>query len=192
MNRAANDSKKLLALNKPKGYVVTRSDELGRKTVYDLLPDWVFDDGWMPIGRLDLESKGLLLFTTNGQVGNVLTKPGNCMKVYEIWVRGHVTEEHIAMAKKGLESKGDLLKALVVEKIGMGGAKTKLKIVIDEGKNQHIRRLFGALKDPKFGTPLKVLDLKRISIGSFKLNIESGKWRYLSLEEESMLIGNRD
>jgi len=192
MNRAANDSKKLLALNKPKGYVVTRSDELGRKTVYDLLPDWVFDDGWMPIGRLDLESKGLLLFTTNGQVGNVLTKPGNCMKVYEIWVRGHVTEEHIAMAKKGLESKGDLLKALVVEKIGMGGAKTKLKIVIDEGKNRHIRRLFGALKDPKFGTPLKVLDLKRISIGSFKLNIESGKWRYLSLEEESMLIGNRD
>jgi len=51
------DSKNLLALNKPKGYVVTRSDERGRKTVYDLLPDWVFDDQWMPIGRLDLESK---------------------------------------------------------------------------------------------------------------------------------------
>ncbi len=192
MNRTANDSKKLLALNKPKGYVVTRSDELGRKTVYDLLPDWVFDDGWMPIGRLDLESKGLLLFTTDGQVGNALTKPGNCIKVYEIWVRGHVTDEHIATALTGVESKHGLLKALVVEKIGMGGAKTKLKIVIDEGKNRHIRRLFGALKDPKFGTPLKVLELKRISIGSFKLNIESGKWRYLSLEEESMLINNLD
>jgi len=123
MNRATNDSKKLLALNKPKGYVVTRSDELGRKTVYNLLPDWVFDDGWMPIGRLDLESKGLLLFTTDGQVGNALTKPGNCIKVYEIWVRGYVTEEHIAMAKKGVESKHGLLKALVVEKIGIGGAK---------------------------------------------------------------------
>ncbi|MCD6211853.1 MAG: rRNA pseudouridine synthase [Sulfurovum sp.] len=192
MNRVTNDSKKLLALNKPKGYVVTRSDELGRKTVYDLLPDWVFDDGWMPIGRLDLESKGLLLFTTDGQVGNALTKPGNCMKVYEIWVRGHVTDEHIAEAKRGVESKHGLLKALVVEKIGMGGAKTKLRIVIDEGKNRHIRRLFGALRDPKFGTPLKVLELKRISIGSFKLNIESAKWRYLSLEEERMLIGNRD
>jgi len=188
MHRTANDSKKLLALNKPKGYVVTRSDELGRKTVYDLLPDWVFHDGWMPIGRLDLESKGLLLFTTDGQVGNALTKPGNCMKVYEIWVRGHVTDEHIATAKKGVDSPHGLLKALVVEKIGMGGAKTKLKIIIDEGKNRHIRRLFGALKDPKFGTPLKVLELKRISIGSFKLNIESGKWRYLSSEEESMLI----
>jgi len=190
MNRTTNDSKKLLALNKPKGYVVTRSDELGRKTVYDLLPDWVFDDGWMPIGRLDLESKGLLLFTTNGKIGDALTKPGNCIKVYEIWVRGHVTDEHIAAAMKGVESKDDLLKALRVEKIGMGGAKTKLRIVIDEGKNRHIRRLFGAMNDPKFGTPLKVLELKRISIGNFKLNIESGKWRYLTLEEEKMLIGN--
>ncbi len=190
MNGTANDSKNLLVLNKPKGYVVTRSDERGRKTVYDLLPDWVFDDGWMPVGRLDLESKGLLLFTTNGKIGNALTTPGNCIKVYEIWVRGHVTDEHIAAAMKGVESKDDLLKALVVEKIGMGGAKTKLRVQIDEGKNRHIRRLFGALKDPKFGTPLKVLNLNRISIGSFKLNIESGKWRYLSLEEEKMLIGN--
>ena len=192
MDRTTNDSKKLLALNKPKGYVVTRSDELGRKTVYDLLPDWVFDDGWMPVGRLDLESKGLLLFTTNGKIGDALTRPGNCIKVYEIWVRGHVTDEHIAAAMKGVESKGDLLKTIGIEKKGFAGAKTKLRVEIDEGKNRHIRRLFGALKDPKFGTPLKVLELKRISIGSFKLNIESGKWRYLSLEEERMLIKSLD
>ena len=188
MNRTANDSKELLALNKPKGYVVTRSDELGRKTVYDLLPDWVFHDGWMPVGRLDLESKGLLLFTTNGKIGDALTKPGNCMKVYEIWVRGHVTDEHIAAAMKGVESSDGLLKAMGIEKKGIGGAKTKLRVEIDEGKNRHIRRLFGALKDPKFGTPLKVLKLKRISIGSFKLDLEIGKWRYLSLEEERTLI----
>jgi len=145
MNNTSADSKNLLVLNKPKGYVVTRSDERGRKTVYDLLPDWVFNDGWMPIGRLDLESKGLLLFTTNGKIGDALTRPGNCIKVYEIWVRGHVTDEHIVTAKHGIESKGDILKALHVEKIGMGGAKTKLRIQIDEGKNRHIRRLFGAL-----------------------------------------------
>ena len=187
MNKTTNDSKILFALNKPKGYLVTRSDDLGRKTVYDLLPDWAFDDGWMPIGRLDLESKGLLLFTTDGQVGNVLTKPGNCIKIYEIWVRGHVADEHIAEAKRGVESKHGLLKAKV-EKIGMGGAKTKLRIEIDEGKNRHIRRLFGALKDPKFGTPLKVLTLSRISIGSFGLDIESAKWRYLSVEEERKLL----
>ena len=188
MHSTANDSKELLALNKPKGYVVTRSDERGRKTVYDLLPDWVFNDGWMPIGRLDLESKGLLLFTTNGQIGNALTKPGNCIKVYEIWVRGHVTDEHIAEAMKGVETPQGEMKALKVEKIGMGGAKTKLRVEINEGKNRHIRRLFGALKDPKFGTPLKVVSLSRISIGSFKLDIESGKWRFLSLEEERMLM----
>ncbi len=189
MNSTTNDSKKLFALNKPKGYLVTRSDDLGRKTVYDLLPDWVFNDGWMPIGRLDLESKGLLLFTTDGKVGNALSKPGGCIKVYEVWVRGHVTDEHIAEAKKGVDSKHGLLKAKV-EKIGMGGAKTKLRIELQEGKNRHIRRLFGALKDPKFGTPLKVLDLKRISIGSFKLDIQSGKWRYLSSQEERTLLGS--
>ncbi len=192
MNKTTNDSTKLLALNKPKGYVVTRSDELGRKTVYDLLPDWVFHDEWMPIGRLDLESKGLLLFTTNGKIGDALTKPGNCIKVYEIWVRGHVTDEHIAQSLKGVQSPHGLLKALEVEKISIGGAKTKLRVVIDEGKNRHIRRLFGALKDPKFGTPLKVLNLNRISIGSFKLNIEIGQWRYLTLEEERLLIKNFD
>jgi len=188
MNDSTTDSKKLLVLNKPKGYVVTRSDELGRKTVYDLLPDWVFHDGWMPIGRLDLESKGLLLFTTNGKIGDALTKPGNCIKVYEIWVRGHVTDEHIAKSLRGVESPQGLLKALEVEKINIGGAKTKLVVKIDEGKNRHIRRLFGTMKDPKFGTPLKVLHLNRTSIGSFKLNIEIGKWRYLTFEEEKMLI----
>lgn len=192
MNKTTSYSKKLLVLNKPKGYVVTRSDELGRKTVYDLLPDWVFHDEWMPIGRLDLESKGLLLFTTNGKIGDALTKPGNCVKVYEIWVRGHVTDEHIAQSLRGVQSPHGLLRALEVEKISIGGAKTKLKVIIDEGKNRHIRRLFGALKDPKFGTPLKVLELTRISIGSFKLNIEIGQWRYLTLEEERMLIKNFD
>lgn len=188
MNETPNDSKELLVLHKPKGYLVTRSDDLGRKTVYDLLPEWAFTQGWMPIGRLDLESKGLLLFTTNSTLNHALTKPGNCMKVYEIWVRGHVTDEHIEQALKGVQSPQGLLKALEVEKIGMGGAKTKLKVVIDEGKNRHIRRLFGALSDPKFGTPLKVLDLSRISIGSFKLDIDSGKWRYLSAEEAQKLM----
>jgi len=184
------DSSRLLVLNKPKGYLVTRSDDLGRKTVYNLLPSWAFSEGWMPIGRLDLDSKGLLLFTREGQISNALTKPGNCIKVYEIWVRGHVTQEHITQALKGIQSKDELLKAQKIEKISKGGAKTKLKIVINEGKNRHIRRLFGAMKDPKFGTPLKVLDLKRISIGSFKLDIELSSWRYLSIEEEKMLLKN--
>ncbi|MBE0496775.1 MAG: rRNA pseudouridine synthase [Campylobacterales bacterium] len=183
---------KLLALNKPKGYLVTRSDDLGRKTVYDLLPAWAFSEGWMPIGRLDLESRGLLLFTREGKIGDALTKPGNCTKVYEIWVRGHVTQEHVAQALRGVESPHGVLKALEVEKISTGGAKTKLRVVIDEGKNRHIRRLFGALKDPKFGTSLKVLALERVRIGGFGLDIDVGKWRYLTAEEEKMLLKNLD
>lgn len=190
MNTPTQDSSKLFVLNKPKGYVVTRSDDLGRKTVYDLLPEWVFAENWMPIGRLDLESKGLLLFTTEGKINNALTKPGACVKVYEIWLRGYVTDEHIAQALKGVQSPHGLLKALELEKIGMAGAKTKLRVKINEGKNRHIRRLFGELKDPKFGTPLKVLHLSRISIGSFNLDIESGKWRFLTLTEEKSLIKN--
>lgn len=188
MERNANDSEKLLAINKPKGYVVTRSDELGRKTVYDLLPNWAYSGGWMPIGRLDLESKGLLLFTTDGKIGDALTRPGNCVKVYEIWVRGHVTDAHIATVMKGVETQDGVLKALRVEKTGGGGPKTKLVVEIDEGKNRHIRRLFGSLKDPKFGTPLKVLELKRLGIGGLKLDLESGQWRFLTLDEEKMLV----
>lgn len=187
MNKSTNDSQLLIALNKPKGYLVTRSDDLGRKTVYNLLPKWAFDKGWMPIGRLDLESRGLLLFTRSGKINDMLTKPGNCKKIYEVWVRGHVTDEHITQANIGVESKFGLLKAKV-EKLGIGGAKTKLKVELEEGKNRHIRRLFGALKDPKFGTPLKVVTLTRVSIGSFKPTIETGTWRCLTLEEEKELI----
>ncbi|MBU3013707.1 pseudouridine synthase [Poseidonibacter lekithochrous] len=187
MNKTTNDSQLLLALNKPKAYLVTRSDDLGRKTVYSLLPQWAFDNGWMPIGRLDLESRGLLLFTRSGKINDMLTKPGNCKKIYEVWVRGHVTNDHISQANAGVESKFGLLKAKV-KKLGIGGAKTKLKVELEEGKNRHIRRLFGALKDPKFGTPLKVITLTRVSIGSFKPSIESGTWRYLTLDEEKELI----
>jgi len=185
---STNNSTNLLALNKPKGYIVTRSDERGRKTVYNLLPDWVFDDWWMPIGRLDLESKWLLLFTKDGKIGNKLTKPGGCVKIYEIWVRGHVTDDHIETALKWVDSPVGKLKAVMVEKIWNGWAKTKLRVQIDEWKNRHIRRLFWAMKDPKFGTPLKVVSLSRISIWSLKLDIESGKWRYISEEEEESLL----
>jgi len=187
MGKTIDNDAKLLVLNKPKGFLVTRTDDLGRKTVYTLLPQWAYDEKWMPIGRLDLESRGLLLFTRSGKINDMLTKPGNCKKIYEIWVRGHVTQEHIEQARLGVESKYGLLKAKV-EKLGIGGAKTKLRIELEEGKNRHIRRLFGALKDPKFNNSLKVLTLSRLSIGSFKSKIESGTWRFLSLEEEKDLL----
>jgi 23S rRNA pseudouridine2605 synthase len=177
----------LLMLNKPKGYVVTRSDEKGRKTVYDLLPEWAYSEGWMPVGRLDLDSKGLLLFTQDSKLSDRLTKPGSCHKVYEVWVRGHVAKEQIGELLKGIKDKGETLKAIRVEIKGGAGPKTRLEVELDEGKNRHIRRMFGALKDPKFGTPLKVLELKRVQIGGLKLDVESGKWRFLTPKEEASL-----
>lgn len=182
------NSKNLIALNKPKWYIVTRSDELNRKTVYELLPDWVFNDWWMPIWRLDLESRWLLLFTQNWKISNKLTKPGWCNKIYEIWVRWFVTDEHIKSALIWINTAIWVLKAKYIEKIWNWWAKTKLRIQIDEGKNRHIRRLFWAMKDPKFWTPLKVLSLTRVSIWSLNLDIESWKWRYLLEDEEKILL----
>lgn len=175
-------------LNKPKGYLVTRSDEKDRKIVYELLPDWAYAEGWKPVGRLDLDSKGLLLFTRNTKLLDRLTEPGFCRKTYEVLVRGIVTPEHLRMALKGVENSGEILKASQVSIIGGGGNKTKLEVVLSGGKNRHIRRMFGSMKDPKFKTPLKVLELKRIRIGGLNLDVESGKWRFLTPDDELLLV----
>jgi 23S rRNA pseudouridine2605 synthase len=187
-DKAASKNFKLLMLNKPKGYVVTRSDEKDRKTVYSLLPPWAYEDNWKPVGRLDLDSKGLLLFTRNAKLSDQITKPGSCLKTYEVWVRGLVTTEHIKQALKGVENSGETLKAYQVEITGGVGHKTKLEVVLDEGKNRHIRRLFGSLKDIKFGTPLKVLEIKRKRVGGLNLDVESGKWRFLTPDDELLLV----
>jgi len=79
-------------------------------------------------------------------------------------------------------------RARAVEVLGRAGPKTRLKVVLDEGKNRHIRRLFGALQDPKFGTPLKVLELKRTAVGGLELDVPSGQWRFLSDAEAARLL----
>ena len=175
-------------LHKPKGYVVTRSDERGRKTVYELLPEWAFRDGWMPVGRLDRDSRGLLLFGTDGRVLDALTRPGAILKTYEIWVRGRVTAEHVDEALAGVDTTVGKCRARAIEVLGGAGPKTRLRVVLDEGKNRHIRRIFGALRDPRFGTPLKVLELKRTAIGDLTLDVASGRWRFLDGGEVARLL----
>ena len=181
---------RLLMLHKPKGYIVTRSDERRRKTVYDLLPRWALSESWMPAGRRDLDSKGLLLFSQDGKDVAALTRPGGLSKTYEVWVRGRVTPEHVAAALRGVRTPEGLCKALKVELLGGAGPKTRLRVTLDEGKNRHIRRLFGALLDPKFATPLKVLELKRIAVGTLTLDVPSGQWRFLTAEEVSALLNS--
>jgi len=167
--------------------VVTRSDELGRRTVYDCLPGWIRADGWVPIGRLDADTRGLLLFTKDGDLVERLTRPGTCLKTYDVWVRGRVTAEHLRRLADGVQSGGDLLKAAHVENRGGAGPKSHLIVPLDEGKNRHLRRLFGALRDPERKSPLKVVDLKRIGFGPLALDLRSGAWRFATEEERASL-----
>lgn len=103
-------------------------------------------------------------------------------------MRGRLTETHLQAIKKGISSPVGLLNCLTAEILGIYGPKTHLRVVVDEGKNRHLRRLFGALKDELHHTPLKVLDLKRVKFASLSLDLISGQWRFLSNEETLALL----
>jgi 23S rRNA pseudouridine2605 synthase len=177
----------IILFHKPRGPVVSRSSERGKPTVYDRLPAWVLEDGWLPVGRLDADSRGLLLFTRDGKTVEKLTRPGACLKTYEIWVRGRVTEEHVRRLLDGVQSRGEILTAAAVESKGGAGPKSRLLIRLDEGKNRQLRRMLGELRDPERGTSLKVTDLKRTGFGPLVLDIPSGEWRWIREEEVRIL-----
>lgn len=174
-------------LHKPKSFVVTTRDERGRRTVYDLLPGWIVSGGWLPVGRLDRDTRGLLLFVQDKRWIEFLAAPGHFEKVYEAIIRGHLQQEHLNQILLGIATPVGLLRAKSAQIHGYLGPKTRVVLSLDEGKNRHIRRLFGALKDESHGTPLKVVDLKRVQYGPIHLDIESGKWRFLSAEEIAAL-----
>lgn len=180
--------RRFIMFHKPKGTIVTLSDEKNRKTVYDILPGFVLEDNWIPVGRLDKDSRGLLLFTRDGRLSDFLTQPGKCSKFYEVGIRGRITAEQLRQILQGVKTSIGMLSFKGVKVSGYAGPKTRLLVELAEGKNRHIRRIFGALKDQQFHTPLKVLDLKRIQIGAVKLDIPSSQWRFLTHEEENALI----
>ena len=177
------DTSPIFMFHKPKGVVVTRSDERGRRTVFDVLPSWARDDDWQAVGRLDMDSRGLLLFVRDGRLQEKLARPGTHDKTYEVWVRGHATDKQIEQCKRGVKTADDLLRAKDAQLKGGTGPKSRVLVTLSEGKNRHIRRMFGALHDEQTGKPLKVLELKRITFGPIKLDIESGQWRWLTTEE---------
>ena len=135
-----------------------------------------------------MDSKGIIFFTRDGHISELLTRPGAITKVYELWVRGQVNETHCRLALDGVESRVGRLKVESIKLLGGSGPKTRVMVELREGKNRHLRRLFGALKDPKFQSSLKVLDLKRIQIGCIKLDVQSTCWRFLTAKEENSLI----
>ena len=169
--------------HKPGSVVVTRSDELGRKTVYDVLPGWAAAEGWLPVGRLDRDSRGLLLMVQDRSLVEALGAAGNYRKTYVVTVRGNVTDAHLRRIQQGVTSPAGILRCAEASVLRAAGARTLLRVVLDEGKNRHIRRMFGALKDPLHGTALKVLELKRVGFGPLILDIPSGHWRFLTADE---------
>ena len=178
----------IILFHKPKGYLVTRKDERKRKTVYHALPPFFLQDGWVPIGRLDKDSRGLLLFTQEGRLVDLLTEPGRCEKTYEVEIGGRISDEDLSRTLVGVPTPMGTLKVHRITKKREVGPKTQLEVVLREGKNRHLRRVFHALKDPKFHTPLKVLDLKRVQIGPLTLDIPVGAWRFLTPDEETLLL----
>lgn len=165
-----------ILLYKPKGVVTTRSDERGRRTVFDLLPEEL--KHLHPIGRLDMASTGLLLLTNDTKLSAYLTDPANAVpRVYVVTVKGKVTPEEIQKAAAGVWDEGELLKPSKLTLRKSSNKESHLLVELTEGKNREIRRLFESLTH-------EVTHLKRIAFGPLKLgNLQPGEFRYVVKEE---------
>lgn len=170
-----------LALNKPRGLVTTASDEKGRDTVYSLLDA---DLPWVaPVGRLDKASEGLLLLTNDSEWGARITAPEKHLdKIYHVQI-GTITDDALLEAlKNGVRTKeGDTLRVKGASLLRQGEHNSWVEIVLDEGKNRHIRRMLETLG-------VEVLRLIRVAIGPFALgDLAKGAVRELTAEEKLTL-----
>ena len=164
-----------IMLHKPRGYVTTLSDEKGRQNAAELVKECGLRV--YPVGRLDMDSEGLLLFTNDGDFANALMHPKKEVeKTYEVWVQGY-HDGLPALLGRPIELDGYQIKPPKVSLIRADGSKGKLVIVIHEGRNRQIRRMCEA-------AGAKVTRLRRIAEGSVKLgDLPLGKWRYLTETE---------
>jgi 23S rRNA pseudouridine2605 synthase len=175
------DSYAYLMLHKPPGFVTTRSDERGRQTVFDLLASAELPN-LSAVGRLDLESEGLLLFTNDTRWADRIASPeGHVDKVYHVQVAASPDVDTFERMVAGVTDRGDLLRAKHVSVLELSDRDAWLEIVLDEGKNRHIRRMLAALE-------VHVLRLKRVAIGSVKLGkLKPGEYRMLTAAEVKAL-----
>ena len=168
-----------IMLNKPRGYVTTLSDEKGRPNAAQLVADCgvrVY-----PVGRLDMDSEGLLLFTNDGAFANRLMHPKReVSKVYDVWVRQY-TPGAEARLLEPIELDGYLIRKPGVQLLNTQGDKAYLRITIHEGRNRQVRRMCAA-------AGMEVTRLRRIREGNVSLGkLPLGKWRYLSDRERDLL-----
>ena len=169
-----------IMLNKPRGYVTTVSDELGRKTVMDLID---VKARIYPVGRLDKDSEGLLILTNDGSFANALTHPKhNYAKVYRVTVRPSVNDEILDKLRNGIEIDGRKTAPCDVNIVTEEEGRAVLEFILREGRNRQIRTMCEAVN-------LEVARLKRISIGPVKLGmLQPGKSRELTDNEVRKLL----
>lgn len=170
-------------LSKPAGCVTANKDNL-HKTVMDLLPEELRKN-MSPVGRLDLDTEGLLLITDHGELAHRLLSPAHHVpKTYYAKIRGSVKEEHVQLFLDGMDiGEEKRLKPAVLEILSSDEDHAEIKVTITEGKFHQVKRMFLHI-----GT--EVTYLKRISMGSLVLDdsLKPGEWRYLTKEEEEYLL----
>lgn len=149
-----------LKMNKPKGYACTASDERGRKTIFDLVES---DVRLFNVGRLDYDTEGLILLTNDGEFANLVTHPKyHFEKEYIVTVDGQVKEGDLAVLRKGVVIDGERMPTAKVKLLNFDGRWSKVSVVIDEGQNHQVRRMFEAI-----GRDIKLL--KRVRVGDVHL-----------------------
>jgi len=164
-----------IMLHKPKGYITSAKDELGRKTVMQLID---IKARLFPIGRLDYDTEGLLLLTNDGELANILTHPKHRIgKTYLVRLSGQLSTDSIQQLEKGVIIDGETTQPAIVDIISGDVHNTRLNITIFEGKNHQIKKMFDAVGH-------QVEFLKRIAIGEIKLGgLTRGTYRDLNKKE---------
>jgi 23S rRNA pseudouridine2605 synthase len=179
-----SEGKVYIMMNKPANYVTSRSDEKGRRTVFDLLKDSGLPY-LAPTGRLDMASEGLLFFTNDTRWADNLVSPASHVdKAYHVQIDRHPDDALFRQMREGVLSDGDLLSVKRVRLLRLGDKNAWLEIALDEGKNRHIRRLLDAMG-------ISVKRLIRVRIGAVELgDLAKGTWRPLTGAELKLLQGN--
>ena len=169
-------SYRYIMLNKPRGYVTSMSDELDRRVVTDLLEN--VGERVYPIGRLDRNSEGLLLFTNDGNFANDVMPPSrHISKTYRVTVRPDINDEQLVSLSEGVEIDGRKTAPATVIVLEKQQGRVVLQMTIHEGRNRQIRKMCEAVG-------LEVARLKRTSVGPIKLGmLQPGDWRDLTPDE---------
>ncbi len=173
--------KRYIMLNKPRGYITTMSDEQGRRIAAEMLEG--VEERVVPVGRLDRNSEGLLLFTNDGAFANEITHPSrHVSKTYRVTIDGRVNEDQLMRLSTGVElDDGAVTLPCTVDVLTEEPERTVLRIVIRQGLNRQIRRMCTAVG-------LNVGRLRRVAIGGVKLGmLRPGEWRDLTKDELRIL-----